>query len=75
MTWVQWLKCVFNIDIETCGASVGTMKIIACIEDPAVMPKALAVFAGQALKQILDHLKHKAEAGEPRALPDSHHLD
>jgi hypothetical protein len=64
-------QCVFNIDIETCGACVGAMKVIACIEDPAVMPKALAVLAGQALKQILDHLKHKAETGGPKALPES----
>jgi hypothetical protein len=35
------------------------------------MPKALAVLAGQALKQILDHLKHKAETGGPKALPES----
>jgi hypothetical protein len=24
-------QCVFNIDIETCGACVGAMKVIACI--------------------------------------------
>jgi hypothetical protein len=59
MTWVQRLKCVFNIDIETCSACGGAMKVIACIEDPAV------------IKQILDHLKHKAETGGPRALPES----
>jgi hypothetical protein len=35
------------------------------------MPKALAALAGQALKQILDHLKHKAETSESRALPES----
>jgi hypothetical protein len=58
---------VFNIDIETCGACVGAMKVIACIEDPAVMPKALAVLAGQ----TLDHLKHKAETDGPKALPES----
>ena len=47
------------------------MKVIACIEDPVVMPKALALLAGQALKQILDHLKHKAETNEPSPLPES----
>jgi len=35
------------------------MKVIACIEDPVV------------IKQILDHLKHKAETRESRALPES----
>ncbi len=39
-----------------CG---GAMKVIACIEDPVV------------IKQILDHLKRKADTSEPRALPES----
>ncbi|MBY8634308.1 hypothetical protein KOI82_23045, partial [Escherichia coli] len=33
--------------------------VIACIEDPIV------------IKQILDHLKHKAETSGTRALPES----
>jgi len=45
--------------------------VIACIEDPVVMPKALAALAGQALKQILDHLKRKAVTSEPGPLPES----
>jgi hypothetical protein len=53
MTWAQRLKRVFNIDIETCSVCGGAMKVIACIEDPVV------------IKQILDHLEHKAEASEP----------
>jgi hypothetical protein len=59
MTWAKRLKRVFNIDIETCSACGEAMKVIACIEDPVV------------IKQILDYLKHKAEAGESRALPES----
>lgn len=59
MTWAQRLKRVFNIDIETCSACGGAMKVIASIEDPIV------------IKQILDHLKHKAQASEPRPLPES----
>ena len=59
MTWAKRLKRVFNIDIETCSACGGIMKVIAFIEVPVV------------IKQILDHLKHKAEAGESRALPES----
>ncbi len=31
------------------------------IEDPVVMPKALAALAGQALQKILNHLKEKGE--------------
>lgn len=59
MTWAQRLKRVFSIDIETCAACGGPVKVIACIEDPDV------------IKQILDHLKHKAETSESRALPES----
>ncbi len=59
MTWASRLKRVFNIDIETCTECGGPVKVIACIEDPVV------------IKQILDHLKHKAETSEPGALPES----
>jgi hypothetical protein len=59
MTWAQRLKRVFNIDIETCSVCGGATKVIACIEDPVV------------IKQILNHLEHKAEASKPRALPES----
>lgn len=47
----QHLKRIFNIDIETCR-EWGGVKMIACIEDQAVMPKALATLAMQALKKI-----------------------
>jgi hypothetical protein len=57
MSWAQRLKRVFNIDIETCRECGGAVKVIACIEDPVV------------IKQILDHLKHKAETSEPRTMP------
>lgn len=59
MTWAQRLKRVFNIDIKTCNECGGPVKVIACIEDPVV------------IKKILDHLKEKAETGEPRALPEN----
>ena len=42
MTWAQRLKRVFGIDIETCPACGGAMRIIACIEDPDVIEKILA---------------------------------
>ena len=44
MTWAQRLKRVFGIDMVNCECG-GTIKIIACIEDPVV------------IKKILDHLK------------------
>jgi len=39
MTWAQRLKRVFGIDIETCLACGGAVRIIACIEDPVVIEK------------------------------------
>ena len=59
MTWASRLKRVFNIDIETCTECGGPVKVIACIEAPVV------------IKLILDHLEHKAEIREPRALHES----
>jgi hypothetical protein len=53
MSWAQRLKRVFNIDIETCSQCGGTVKIIACIEDPTV------------IKQILDHLSSKSIKPKP----------
>lgn len=37
MTWVQHLKRVFNIDIDTRSECGGIVKVIACIEDPEVI--------------------------------------
>jgi len=59
MTWTQRLKRVFNIDIEACRKCGGAVRIIACIGAPVV------------IKQILDHLEHKAETSEPGPLPES----
>ena len=57
MTWMQRLKRVFNIDIETCEKCKGSVKIIACVEDPAVIEK------------ILKHLKAKAISNNSAQLP------
>lgn len=48
MTWTQRLKRVFKIDVTVCKTCGGQVKIIASIEDPAV------------IKRILDHLEHRA---------------
>ena len=48
-----------DIDITTCVACGGAVKIIASIEDPAI------------IKQILAHLERKAEAKEFNPLPES----
>ncbi len=41
MTWTQPPQRVFNIDIETCPACRGAVRIIACIEDLEVIEKIL----------------------------------
>ena len=53
------LKRVFNIDITTCEECGGIVKVIASIEDPAV------------IKQILAHLERKAVSKEFNPLPES----
>jgi len=58
MTWMQRLKRVFNIDIETCERCAGHVKIIGCIEDPAV------------IERILSHLKGKAPSADLVVLPE-----
>ena len=57
MSWAQRLKRVFEIDIETCAACGGALRIIACIEDPVVIEK------------ILTHLDAKAAAGQASRPP------
>ena len=58
MSWAQRLKRVFNIDIETCPACGGQVRVIACIEDPAV------------IKRILDHLDRQHAQPVKGILPE-----
>ncbi len=51
------MKRVFDIDIETCRVCGGSMKVIACIEDPVV------------IKKILMHLRSKGLYLEAAGLP------
>ena len=41
IAWTRLLKRVFGVDVETCHLCGGKMKIIAAIEDPAVIRKIL----------------------------------
>ncbi len=50
MTWAQRLKRVFKIDIEVCDHCGGAVKVLASIEDPAV------------IKQTFKHLDRRAQA-------------
>jgi hypothetical protein len=42
LTWAQRLKRVFAIDIEVCRRCGGRLRVIASIEDPAVIERILA---------------------------------
>lgn len=53
------LKRVFHIDIETCQACGGAVRIIACLEDLVV------------IKKILNHLREKAEMNALTPFPAS----
>lgn len=56
MTWAQCLKRVFRIDIGTCRHR-GAVKVIACIEGPAVV------------KRMLGHRAHGPNPPEHRRIP------
>ena len=38
VTWMQRLNRVFAIDIASCPKCGGKLRLIACIEDPGVLP-------------------------------------
>jgi hypothetical protein len=42
MSWAQRLQRVFGIEIEACARCSGRLKVIASIEDPAVIAHILA---------------------------------
>jgi hypothetical protein len=64
MSWAQRLKRVFGIDIETCPACGGAVRIIASIEEPAVIRKILVhVGAAEPGREVL-------RLPAPRAPPD-----
>jgi ribosomal protein S27E len=64
MSWAQRLKRVFRIDVETCQACGGAVKIIASIEDPVVIQKILAH-----LEQATP-VREVVQLPGPRAPPD-----
>ena len=41
MSWARLLKRVFDIDIERCPQCGGNLKIVAAIEEPAVIERIL----------------------------------
>jgi hypothetical protein len=53
LTWAQRLKRVFTIDIEVCRRCGGRLRVIASIEEPAV------------IERILEHLGGAGESVDP----------
>jgi hypothetical protein len=60
MTWAQRLKRVFAIDIEKCPECGGSVRVIACIEDPHLIAKILAHVCSCGAAR-----KHDAARGPP----------
>ena len=42
MSWARRLKRVFGIEIDACARCGGKLKVLASIEEPAVIAKILA---------------------------------
>ena len=61
MSWMQRLKRVFAIDIETGPECGGRLRVIACVEDPPLIAK------------ILSHIRRREALFDstPRAPPGS----
>jgi hypothetical protein len=51
MSWAQRLKRVFKLDLAGCENCGGQVRVLACVEDPAVIGK------------ILEHLATRRPAG------------
>ena len=64
MTCAHHLKRIFGIDIETCSACGGAVRIIACIEDPAIIEKILAHLNANAPE--LDATRHPPVCAPPQ---------
>ncbi|MBK9665550.1 MAG: transposase [Gammaproteobacteria bacterium] len=47
MSWAQRLKRVFGIDVESCVRCGQAVKIIACIEEPALIERILEHVRGR----------------------------
>lgn len=64
MTWAKRLKRVFDIDVQTCDACGGAVKITAAIEDPVAITKILGHMDGQGAMPQAYH--RPAVRGPPR---------
>ncbi len=59
MTWAQYLKRVYNIDIETCRMCGSAVKVIACID------------VSEVIKKILTHLNERTASTHAAQWPEN----
>jgi hypothetical protein len=59
MTWAQRLKWMFGIEIDRCARCQGRLRVLANIEDPAV------------IAQTLTHLDRTSTATRPELTPQA----
>jgi ribosomal protein S27E len=62
MSWARRLKRVFGIEIESCARCGGQLRILASIEEPAVIAKILAHLQGTVPEQFPPPLPFGARA-------------
>jgi hypothetical protein len=67
LTWVQRLKRVFAIDIETCRHCGGRLRVIASIEQPALIERILG-HLGRAAGAVDPGHPSRAPPGRPRLI-------
>ncbi|MBK7727785.1 MAG: transposase [Gammaproteobacteria bacterium] len=60
MSWAQRLKRVFGIDVESCVRCGQAVKIIACIEEPALIERILEHVRGRP-RVTLPHSAHRRQ--------------
>jgi len=69
MSWAQCLKRVFAIDIETCRQCGGRLRVIASIEEPAVIERFLKHLGREAVPVDPAHPSQEYPSIGSQALP------
>ena len=69
MTWMQRLKRVFAIDIDTCQRCGGSLKVLASIEDPELIASILSHLQQRSDEGSNQHDRSPAAARAPPQLP------
>lgn len=68
MTWMQRLKRVFAIDIDTCRRCGGPLKVLASIEDPELIANILSHLQQRSDEENNQHHRFPATARAPPQL-------